>query len=182
VYVVQSAPIIATTTNGLGQKIIRQNAGISERFRGIAIVVDEAGRECEANIYVPLTKLTAWNKIVGLHMIGDYRQGQPIVPVNRATKPKFKGTNFTQQGYNEFVGRGEMSLFGRLIMEGFPVHHLDVQYRMHPLIVEFPNRRFYSNSLTTGKSAMTPLRPEFVALCKDILGFSATAPQDIRLQ
>ena len=44
----------------------------------------------------------------------------------------------------------ERSLFERLQLAGCPVHLLQVQYRMHPSIREFPSRHFYENRLVDG--------------------------------
>lgn len=41
----------------------------------------------------------------------------------------------------------ERSLFERLQTAGCPVHMLQVQYRMHPHIREFPSKHFYENQL-----------------------------------
>lgn len=43
-----------------------------------------------------------------------------------------------------------------------PINHLNVQYRMHPDILMFPNREFYENRLTTAHCVMNrtfPLHP-----------------------
>ncbi|KAK3269061.1 hypothetical protein CYMTET_22473, partial [Cymbomonas tetramitiformis] len=45
------------------------------------------------------------------------------------------------------------SLFERLIRQGCPVTMLEVQYRMHPAIAEFPSRHFYASRLANGVSA-----------------------------
>lgn len=181
--VIRSASIIGTTTNEIGQKILKQNVGISEMFRGIVIIIDEASRESEANFYVAMTSLTAYSKIVGVHMIGDIHQGLPVVTSNRATKSKTTDSKFITKAYNEFSQRGHVSLFARLISQGFPVLSLDVQYRMHSIILDFPNRRFYDASLSSGQIVKSPLDPDLVKLCRGILGFRATVPSDqVRLQ
>lgn len=176
--VIRSASIIGTTTIGIGQKILRQNTGISEMFRGIVIIIDEANRESEANFYVAMTKLTAYSKIIGVHMIGDVHQGLPVVTSSRRTEPKTTDSKFTTKAYNEFSQRGHVSLFARLISQDFPVVSLDVQYRMHPTILDFPNRRFYNASLSSGQTVKSPLDPDLVNLCRGILGFGATVPSD----
>jgi senataxin len=47
------------------------------------------------------------------------------------------------QGYSD-------SLFKRLQGAGYPVHMLDTQYRMHPVIREFPSTNFYGGGLKDG--------------------------------
>jgi senataxin len=44
----------------------------------------------------------------------------------------------------------ERSLFERLQRAGCPVKMLSVQYRMHPLIREFPSNYFYGGKLEDG--------------------------------
>ena len=171
--VIQSAPIIGTTTNGIGQELLRQNAGISQEFRGIFVIIDEAGRESEANVYVAMTTLTACTKLVGIHMIGDVHQGLPVMTSHRVIK----------KAYNEFSERGQLSLFARLISQGFPVLTLDVQYRMHPTILDYPNHRFYDAALSSGDIVKTALDQNLAAACRRILGFDETVSADhLRLQ
>lgn len=91
--VVQQTHIIATTTNEIDQKVDRQNASILEKFKGIVLIIDETSRELETNVYIIMIKLTAWPKIVGVHMIGNVNQGFPGVIISiRASKPKVKNT------------------------------------------------------------------------------------------
>ena len=52
----------------------------------------------------------------------------------------------------EIGGLGQ-SLFERLNKCGIPAHMLTTQYRMHPVIREFPSARFYDNLLDDGCSA-----------------------------
>ncbi|KAI3794405.1 hypothetical protein L1987_37036 [Smallanthus sonchifolius] len=42
------------------------------------------------------------------------------------------------------------SLFERLVLSGHKKHLLNVQYRMHPSISQFPNREFYNKSILDG--------------------------------
>ena len=56
-------------------------------------------------------------------------------------------TILSQKGKDLMLDR---SLFERLEKAGCPVHTLQVQYRMHPFIREFPSRYFYENALKDG--------------------------------
>ena len=42
------------------------------------------------------------------------------------------------------------SLFERLVLLGHTKHLLNVQYRMHPSISSFPNRKFYGKQILDG--------------------------------
>ena len=59
-------------------------------------------------------------------------------------------TILSQRGKDLMFDR---SLFERLQTAGCPVHTLQVQYRMHPFIREFPSRYFYENSLKDGSAS-----------------------------
>lgn len=39
------------------------------------------------------------------------------------------------------------SLFKRLMNAGYPVHMMNMQYRMHPAISAFPSNEFYAGKL-----------------------------------
>jgi superfamily I DNA and/or RNA helicase len=40
-------------------------------------------------------------------------------------------------------------MFERLILAGHPSHMLNVQYRMHPCILDLPNTLFYEGKITS---------------------------------
>lgn len=63
-------------------------------------------------------------------MIGDPKQLPATVFSNKAQK--------------KFYDR---SLFLRFQLNGFPVHMLDTQYRMHPDISKFVSKNFYDSKL-----------------------------------
>ena len=65
-------------------------------------------------------------------------------------------TILSQRGKDLMFDR---SLFERLQTAGCPVHTLQVQYRMHPFIREFPSRYFYENSLKDGSASCANLLP-----------------------
>jgi superfamily I DNA and/or RNA helicase len=46
--------------------------------------------------------------------------------------------------------KGPTSMFERLILAGYPSHLLNVQYRMHPCILNLPNSLFYENKISSG--------------------------------
>ncbi|KAH7063226.1 AAA domain-containing protein [Macrophomina phaseolina] len=92
--VILRAPLIACTTSSSGQKIVRQNIG--QRFKGLAVLIDEASRDREADTMVPLTKLSQMP--LAVHLIGDINQGLPV--------------HISNCNCNEFADRGKMSPYG----------------------------------------------------------------------
>ncbi len=116
-------------------------------------------------------------------MVGDWHQGKPVTTSNRGAKPKMKDVGFTNKAFNEFISRGEMSLFLRLILQGFPYIPLRTQYRMHPALLSFPNGRFYAGELRTAPSTNQPLTPELVKTLRRVLQCMLTDNEaDLRLQ
>ncbi|KAL8171652.1 hypothetical protein V2J09_023456 [Rumex salicifolius] len=102
-------------------------AGLHSSVNNVQLlVIDEAAqlKECESTI--PL-------QIHGLQhvvLIGDERQLTAMVHSKAAENANF--------------GR---SLFERLTILGKKRHILNVQYRMHPSIISFPNREFYDTKI-----------------------------------
>ncbi|XP_078169852.1 uncharacterized protein LOC144564182 isoform X2 [Carex rostrata] len=93
------------------------------------LVIDEAAqlKECEALIPLQLVDIRH------AFLIGDENQLAAMVKSQISEKAAF--------------GR---SLFERLSLTGHRKHLLNVQYRMHPRIHEFPNRKFYSGRISDG--------------------------------
>ena len=50
----------------------------------------------------------------------------------------------------------DRSLFERLMLAGWPVRRLSVQYRMHAAIRAFPSRHFYDNALVVRAASRHP--------------------------
>ena len=46
------------------------------------------------------------------------------------------------------------SLFERLVDCGYPSHVLSLQYRMHPMISEFPSMMFYEGKVHDGENVL----------------------------
>ena len=65
--------------------------------------------------------------------VGDHCQLGPVVMCKAAAK-----AGLTQ------------SMFERLVLIGFRPIRLQVQYRMHPILSEFPSNMFYEGSLQNG--------------------------------
>lgn len=93
-------------------------------------VVDEAAQAVELSTLIPLRL-----GVKQLVLVGDPQQLPATVLAKR-----------------EDVGNYERSLFERLEQCGVPVHTLNVQYRMHPIISEFPRNEFYHGVLQDSES------------------------------
>uniref|UniRef100_A0A4W3ISV0 Helicase with zinc finger 2 n=1 Tax=Callorhinchus milii TaxID=7868 RepID=A0A4W3ISV0_CALMI len=91
------------------------------------ILVDESGMCTEPECLIPLVSHKHAEQIV---LLGDHKQLQPIVT-------------------NDFCRRlgMEVSLFERHVLQA---RMLDVQYRMHREICQFPSEKFYEGKLKTG--------------------------------
>lgn len=89
-------------------------------------IIDEACQATEISMLVALQKVSG--KCI---LVGDPQQLPPTV----------KSKNLKVLG---------ISLFERLINEGYHYHFLNEQYRMHPLISYFPRMTFYDGNLHDG--------------------------------
>lgn len=123
--VIGKADVICATVIGSGMGLLRN-------FDFPFVVVDEAAQIIEPACLIPLAKGS-----VQVVMVGDQCQLPATVLSHEAQRAGL-----------------DVSLFDRLISMGMEVHMLSIQYRMHPLIAEFPSWRFYGHKLETG------VRPE----------------------
>ncbi|RYY38618.1 hypothetical protein EON62_00325, partial [archaeon] len=119
--ILATADVICTTCAGAGDRRL-------EGLRFKQVLVDEATQACEPECLIPI--------VMGakqLVLVGDHCQLGPVV-LNKAA---------AAAGFNQ-------SLFERLIMLGIRPIRLQVQYRMHPCLSEFPSNTFYEGSLQNG--------------------------------
>lgn len=115
---------------------VGSSAGILEKFNFERVIIDEAAQSTEVSNIATLV-----NKTKQLVIIGDHKQLPPTIQSKIAEK----------YGYS-------LSLFERLVNTGIKSVFLNIQYRMHPLIAEFPSREFYEGQLLTGiKSEDRPI-------------------------
>lgn len=127
--ILSKAQVICTTAIGAG----------SPKLKGMkfsAVLFDEATQATEPEAIVPLI-----HGIKQVVMVGDHKQLGPVVLCKKASKA----------GFNR-------SLFERLIDCGERPHRLQVQYRMHPCLSEFPSISFYDGSLQNGITSKDRLR------------------------
>ncbi|MBK30394.1 MAG: hypothetical protein CMB49_06810 [Euryarchaeota archaeon] len=128
--ILDRAEVICSTCIGAGHEIL------SDRLFPF-VLLDEATQSSEPSSLVPLSRGS--RQVV---MVGDHRQLPPTVISRRAE----------DGGLNR-------SLFERLIDSGIPVNMLEVQYRMHPTIRDYPSGRFYEGRLEDGGDALTRTAP-----------------------
>jgi predicted DNA helicase len=91
------------------------------------LIHDEASQSTEPSSIIPLTKC---RKAI---FAGDHKQLPPTVICESNEELK-------------------VSLFERLIIMGKPSYQLRIQYRMNEILMEFPNKTFYNNTLIADDS------------------------------
>jgi regulator of nonsense transcripts 1 len=119
--ILQAADVICTTCVGAGDPRL-------SNFRFRQILIDEATQAAEPECLIPI--------VLGakqLVMVGDHCQLGPVIMCKKAA-----GAGLNQ------------SLFERLILLGVRPIRLQVQYRMHPCLSEFPSNTFYEGTLQNG--------------------------------
>ncbi len=119
-----SAEVICATTIGAGHHVL------GDRKFPI-VLIDEATQASEPSALVPIIR--GCRQLI---LVGDHKQLPPTVISEKAE-----------------IGGLNQSLFERLNKCGIPAHMLTTQYRMHPVIREFPSARFYDNKLEDGCDA-----------------------------
>mmetsp|Transcript_25711 Transcript_25711/g.38818 ORF Transcript_25711/g.38818 Transcript_25711/m.38818 type:complete len:978 (+) Transcript_25711:1-2934(+) len=119
--ILQAADVICCTCVGAGDPRLKN-------FRFRQVLIDEATQAIEAEALIPIAM--GAKQII---MVGDHCQLGPVVMCKVAAK-----AGLTQ------------SLFERLVLVGIRPIRLQVQYRMHPSLSEFPSNMFYEGSLQNG--------------------------------
>jgi len=123
--ILQAADVICCTCVGAGDPRLKN-------FRFRQVLIDEATQAVEAEALIPIT-LGAKQLV----LVGDHCQLGPVVMCKAAAK-----AGLTQ------------SMFERLVLIGIRPIRLQVQYRMHPALSEFPSNMFYEGSLQNGVTKM----------------------------
>lgn len=119
--ILQAADVICCTCVGAGDPRLKN-------FRFRQVLIDEATQAIEAEALIPIAM--GAKQVV---FVGDHCQLGPVVMCKGAAK-----AGLTQ------------SLFERLVLTGNRPIRLQVQYRMHPALSEFPSNMFYEGSLQNG--------------------------------
>lgn len=116
-----AADVICTTCVGAGDPRL-------QGFRFTKVLIDETTQAAEPECLIPI--------VMGakqLVLVGDHCQLGPVVMCKKAGKA----------GLNQ-------SLFERMVAMGVKPVRLQVQYRMHPILSEFPSNTFYDGTLQNG--------------------------------
>jgi len=119
--VLHSADVIVATCVGAGDPRLTEL-----RFR--RVLIDEATQATEPECLIPIVKGAKQ-----LVLVGDHCQLGPVVMCKKAAKAGLS-----------------QSLFERLVLLGVRPVRLEVQYRMHPALAEWPSNTFYEGSLQNG--------------------------------
>lgn len=104
------------------------------RFR--TVLVDEATQASEPECMIPL--ILGCKQAV---LVGDHQQLGPVIMNKKAARAGLC-----------------QSLFERLVILGIRPIRLQVQYRMHPCLSEFPSNMFYEGTLQNGITTQERLR------------------------
>ncbi|TPX39659.1 hypothetical protein SeMB42_g06292 [Synchytrium endobioticum] len=128
--ILSMADVICTTCTGAGDPRLAKLT-----FR--TTLIDESTQAAEPECLIPLV-LGARQAV----LVGDHQQLGPVIISKRAAKAGLS-----------------QSLFERLVLLGVRPIRLQVQYRMHPCLSEFPSNMFYEGSLQNGVTAQERIRP-----------------------
>ncbi|CAB3407987.1 unnamed protein product [Caenorhabditis bovis] len=99
-----------------------------DQIRIKTVLIDESTQATEPEVLVPIVR-----GIRQLILVGDHCQLGPVVMCKKAANAGL-----------------QQSLFERLVLLGNRPHRLQVQYRMHPVLSNFPSNVFYEGSLQNG--------------------------------
>lgn len=126
-----NADVVCCTCVGAGDPRLAKM-----KFRNV--LIDESTQSAEPECLIPL--VLGCKQVV---LVGDHKQLGPVIMNKKAAKA----------GLNQ-------SLFERLVKLNLTPIRLDVQYRMHPCLSEFPSNMFYEGSLQNGVTAAERLRKD----------------------
>ena len=119
--ILTNADVICCTCVGAGDPRLA-------KFKFRTVLIDESTQSAEPECMIPL--VLGCKQVV---LVGDHQQLGPVIMNKKAAKA----------GLNQ-------SLFERLVILGCAPIRLNVQYRMHPCLSEFPSNMFYEGSLQNG--------------------------------
>jgi regulator of nonsense transcripts 1 len=127
--ILNAADVICCTCVGAGDPRLSKM-----KFR--TVLIDESTQSAEPECMIPL--VLGCKQVV---LVGDHQQLGPVIMDKKAATA----------GLNQ-------SLFERLVILGCSPIRLQVQYRMHPCLSEFPSNMFYVGSLQSGVTMQERIR------------------------
>ncbi|KAF6068988.1 AAA domain family protein [Candida albicans] len=119
--VLNKAEVVCCTCVGAADRRLSQ-------FRFKTVLIDESTQASEPEVLIPIVK--GAKQVI---LVGDHQQLGPVILDKKAADAGLK-----------------QSLFERLVFLGHVPIRLEVQYRMHPCLSEFPSNMFYEGSLQNG--------------------------------
>jgi regulator of nonsense transcripts 1 len=129
--ILNNADVVCCTCVGAGDPRLSKM-----KFRNV--LIDESTQSAEPECMIPL--VLGCKQVV---LVGDHKQLGPVIMNKKAAKA----------GLNQ-------SLFERLVKLNFTPIRLNVQYRMHPCLSEFPSNMFYDGSLQNGVTVTERIRKD----------------------
>lgn len=129
--ILTNADVICCTCVGAGDPRL-------SKFKFRTVLIDESTQSAEPECIIPL--VLGCKQVV---LVGDHQQLGPVIMNKKAAKA----------GLNQ-------SLFERLVILGQTPIRLQVQYRMHPCLSEFPSNMFYEGTLQNGVTMQQRLRKD----------------------
>lgn len=129
--IMSNAKVLLCTLNSSGSSFFRKAVSCGSFD---TLLVDEAGQCTEAEFFIA----TTFSGICRIIAMGDPKQLRPTV-----LEPACKTAGFGEA----WLGR---------VFKLFPskIHLLDTQYRMDPVILRFPNKRFYGQRIQSGENVL----------------------------
>jgi regulator of nonsense transcripts 1 len=122
--ILSSADVICCTCVGAGDPRLA-------KFKFRTVLIDESTQSAEPECLIPI--VLGCKQLV---LVGDHQQLGPVIMNKKAAKAGLS-----------------TSLFERLVHLGTSPIRLQVQYRMHPCLSQFPSNMFYDGSLQNGVTA-----------------------------
>ncbi|KAI8827077.1 P-loop containing nucleoside triphosphate hydrolase protein [Fimicolochytrium jonesii] len=129
--IIQNADVVCCTCVGAGDPRL-------QKYAFGTVLIDEATQAAEPECLIPL--VMGAEQVV---FVGDHKQLGPVILNKKSAKA----------GLNQ-------SLFERLILLNVRPIRLEVQYRMHPCLSDFPSNMFYEGSLQNGVTVQERLRKD----------------------
>ncbi|KAL2152617.1 hypothetical protein VTH82DRAFT_5801 [Thermothelomyces myriococcoides] len=129
--ILNNADVVCCTCVGAGDPRLAKM-----KFRNV--LIDESTQSAEPECMIPL--VLGCKQVV---LVGDHKQLGPVIMNKKAAKA----------GLNQ-------SLFERLVKLNLTPIRLNVQYRMHPCLSQFPSNMFYDGSLQNGVTHAERLRTD----------------------